>query len=557
MCVQELRVEDLDHLGIIAGICDMIDLVGIIDRLIPPGRRKVSVGERVKAMILNGLGFRTQPLYLTPDFFAHKPVDVLLRPDITAADLNDDALGRALDALYEYGVTELFAQVAAHALQKFGLDVDVYHLDTTSFAVYGDAYETGDKAVGAVRITHGYSRDRRGDLRQVVLALVCAQRTTIPCWLQVLDGNSSDRRTYPRIVNAMVRQMQQADDTPRVLVADSALYTAEHLPALSQYTIWVTRVPRSTALFRHLERQVDPDRMQPAAQAGYRYQRFTGVYAQVQQQWVVVYSEAQAARDRARLTQTVRREAERAQKAWWHLTCRTFETARAAQEAAQAVQKPWRYHTAEFTVVARPRYGRRGRPRANTPPQRIVWQVRGEVRVQPAAVAAAEARCGLYVLATNDLDMPPERVLDLYHAQTATVERGFRFLKDPLFFAHRLFLKTPRRIMALLMVMALALLVYSLAEMWLRMQLQAHRQTVPDQKRRPTARPTMRWVFMLLHGIRLVRCTAHAPPHVYLANFHDLHRRILTLMGPEVLRYYRFPAHAPPKFQKSDLNCGM
>ena len=51
-------------------------------------------------MILNALGFVSRPLYLTPEFFSNKPVDLLIRPHLCAADFTDDSLGRALDTLY-------------------------------------------------------------------------------------------------------------------------------------------------------------------------------------------------------------------------------------------------------------------------------------------------------------------------------------------------------------------------------------------------------------------------------------------------------------------------
>ena len=89
-------------------MCDRIDLIDTIDTFIGPTKRKVSVGEAVKAMVLNALGFVSRPLYLTPEFFSNKPVDLLIRSHLCAADFTDDSLGRALDTLYENGVTELF-----------------------------------------------------------------------------------------------------------------------------------------------------------------------------------------------------------------------------------------------------------------------------------------------------------------------------------------------------------------------------------------------------------------------------------------------------------------
>ena len=84
-----------------------------------------------------------------------------------------------------------------------------------------------------------------------------------------------------------------------------------------------------------------------------------------------------------------------------------------------------------------------------------------------------------------------------------TIERGFAFLKDPLFLASSVVVKRPARIMALAFVMTLCLLVYRLAEV--RAPTPAvTKQTLPDQARKPTARPTLRWLFQYFEGIDLL-----------------------------------------------------
>ena len=94
-------------------------------------------------MILNGLGFVSRPLYLSPEFFHNKPVDLLVGEGIEASDLNDDCLGRALDQLFQQGVTEVFASVSARALQVFGIETRYAHLDSTSFGLHGQ-YESDE-----------------------------------------------------------------------------------------------------------------------------------------------------------------------------------------------------------------------------------------------------------------------------------------------------------------------------------------------------------------------------------------------------------------------------
>ncbi len=91
--------ERLDHLGIVAGVCQEIGLAAWLDAQDPGNRQQVSVGTATVAMILNGLGFSNRQLYLVPQFFANKPVEHLLGPGISAEMLNDDCLGAALAKL--------------------------------------------------------------------------------------------------------------------------------------------------------------------------------------------------------------------------------------------------------------------------------------------------------------------------------------------------------------------------------------------------------------------------------------------------------------------------
>ena len=100
----------IGHLGIVAGIFDALGIGAVIDRALPKqGSKNLPHSIIIKAMILNGLGFTHQRLYLFPNFFMTLPTEKLLGKGISPSDLNDDVVGRTLDAIYEYGATELFA----------------------------------------------------------------------------------------------------------------------------------------------------------------------------------------------------------------------------------------------------------------------------------------------------------------------------------------------------------------------------------------------------------------------------------------------------------------
>src|SRR5919204_278256 len=117
------RTQNLDHLGLVAGMFDELGIGDVLDQATRqnPEMRDLTVGEAVKAMVLNGLGFINQALYLVPRFFHNKPTYRLISPRVTPQQLNDDALGRALDTLYAYGVTELYSLLAATAAAHLGL----------------------------------------------------------------------------------------------------------------------------------------------------------------------------------------------------------------------------------------------------------------------------------------------------------------------------------------------------------------------------------------------------------------------------------------------------
>uniref|UniRef100_UPI001FB40472 DUF4277 domain-containing protein n=2 Tax=unclassified Candidatus Cardinium TaxID=2641185 RepID=UPI001FB40472 len=136
----------LDHLGLVAATIDKLGIAKEIDKHLPLSYgAKTSHGQRVSAMILNGLGFMNDRLYLFPRFLANKPVSKLLGENVTASDFNDDSLGRCLDAIHEYGITKLFSEISLSIALKYKLLGRSVYLDTTTLSLYG-AYENNNTA---------------------------------------------------------------------------------------------------------------------------------------------------------------------------------------------------------------------------------------------------------------------------------------------------------------------------------------------------------------------------------------------------------------------------
>jgi transposase len=239
----EYETQNIDHLGIVAGISREIGLVEAVDAKVGQTDRKVSCGEAVLAMVLNSLGFTSRALYLMPDYLRNKPVDLLIRSDLKADDFNDDTLGRSLDDLYDCGVTEVFASVASKALSAYGIEHCFVHLDSSSFHLHGQYdIETPDEEM--ITITHGYSRDHRPDLKQVVAQIITSHKSNLPVWLEVLSGNSSDKDSFAQTVKAYCQHLE--DKSQPYFVMDSAGYSENSLKSL-QDILWLMRVPETLA----------------------------------------------------------------------------------------------------------------------------------------------------------------------------------------------------------------------------------------------------------------------------------------------------------------------
>ena len=535
----EYEIKRIDHLGIVAGICRQINLAQIIDESLPtPGNRKVSCGQATQAMILNALGLSGRALYLMPEYMQNKPVDLLIGEGLVAEDFNDDTLGRALDELQQAGVTELFARVAASAVEVFKIETTYAHLDTTTVSLHG-AYESEDaqrsvKAMGAVEVRHGYSKAQRPDLKQVVVTLITSQASALPLWLEVLDGNSSDKESFRESVQAYTRQLE--GETPPWFIMDSAGYILENLTTW-QTIPWVARVPETIGEARRVIEAVSTACMEDVGN-GYRISPLGNTYAAIRQRWLLIYSQQAYARESKGLDKQVAQAGEKAEKAWLALQRTTFLRKSDAQAALTRLEERLAWHTPLAQILPVKKYAKPGRPAQDAVAQRVGWRVTGQLTRKEAAVEDARQWLGRFIVATNILDealLPDRSLLNCYKDQCSAVERGFRFLKDPMFFADSLFLKSPARIMAMIMVMGLALLIYALAERQLRQQLAACNETIPDQKGKPTQTPTMRRVAQIFEGVDILTIRLHGQiVERRVLNLSPLRRTIIRLLGPQV-----------------------
>jgi transposase len=530
----DIRVQDLDHCGIIAGICDEMGLVEEINRLLGTHPQEIiSPGQVVKAMILNGLGFVSAPLYLFEKFFVGKATEHLLGEGIRPEHLNDDRLGRVLDKLYAKGLTEMFVTIALAAAKCFGVDLHSLHLDSSSMHVDGNYYSTTEAGAetGGIKITYGYSRDHRPDLKQFVVDLICSGDGDIPLYLRVGDGNEADSAMFAKLVREF-RQQWQID---ALFVADAALYTAENLAQMNQLR-WVSRVPATLKDAQDLLINLHPDALVPSELSGYKIAAVGDRYSGISQRWLLVESQARLESDLAQLDKQIAKKLASGATGLRRLLREQFACQPDALQAATKFDGALPFHQlADVEAIEVVQHQGRGRPKKDSLAQKH-YQLRATLVPDEQAIAIQQQRAGRFILATNVLDsseLGDDDILREYKAQQST-ERGFRFLKDPLFFTSSVFLNTEERVAAVAMVMGLCLLVYSLGQRSLRQALACAKPTIDNQLGKPTAKPTLRWVFQCFMSIHLL--TVNGVKHITNLTFERLW--CLQFFGAPCRKYY-------------------
>ena len=533
-----VHVERLDHLGLIAGMIKDLDLISMIDaRLVPDEQEEITPGEAVAGMILNGLGFANRPLSLTPQFFTNKPLDLLFRPGVRAEMFNRFKLGRTLDEVHAYGCDLWFSELALAGCAQERIEQRFHHLDTTSFSLSGNYVAESDKQ--AIAITHGYSKDHRPDLKQVVLELLVSQDGGVPLVSKSWDGNTSDTPIFKERAEALMAAFARSP-TPRYLVADAKLYTEDTAATLAKLG-FITRIPGTLKLVSQVITQALRGNRWHRLDETTRYYGLELCHYGMAQRWLVVSSQAAMERAEARITKARQRAWEAIDQQLLHLHAKRFETPEAAQAALQALATSWRYHQlAASQVIAHKHDTGKGRPTPTSPLKAIEWQIHAQVRPAQEVIEAPKQQSACFVLGTNmpACHMSEAEVIRAYKAQSGG-EGGCRFLQDPLCFVSSLFVKKPSRIQGLRTVMTLALLVYSLTQRRLRQQLADHKATIPNQIHQPTERPTLRWVCQLLEGIHRVRVMVQGQVHDVIEGLNDVQIKILRLFGDEVCRLYQ------------------
>lgn len=544
---EDIKIQNIDHLGIVAGIIDSIGLVEIINELIGEQKEeKVSPGHVVKAMILNGLGFVSKPLYMFPKYFETIACEYLIGQGVKPEYLNDDKLGRVMDKLFIKGLDTIFFIIALKAAKKFNVSMSTSHLDSSSMHVHGeynaslpevifenqqlgntqDLKDLTVKSPKEITITYGYSRDHRPDLKQFIIELICSGDGDIPIFLKLASGNQSDSSCFGKIAVEYQEQLE----VNSLIVADCALYTESNLKLMSELR-WLCRVPLSIKIAQSLISTLPELEFIDSNLLGYKFASKTVIYGEIEQRWLVVQSQDRRESDLRKLSQKIIKAESKAIQELKKLSQDKFACEADAIKALSKLSKQFKYHQIQESKVTEITSNKKDNSAG------ISYQILATVSKNESKINTEILSAGRFIIATNVLDsneLSDDSMLSEYKAQQSC-ERGFGFLKDPLFFADSIFLKRPERIQSLGMLMGLCLLVYTLAQRQVRAALSKSKSTMKNQLGKATDRPTLRWIFQCFQCIHLVEFNNEK----YVSNWTNDRSFILNLLPDDCLRYYQ------------------
>ena len=535
--ISEIEIKNIDHLGIVAGIIDSIGLVEIINKYCgKEADEKISSGHVVKAMILNGLGFVSSPLYLFSEFFKDKPCEHLIGEGVKAEYLNDYKLGRVMDKLFIKGLTEIFLAISMNVKKQFDISSKTSHLDSSSLHVHGKYNnslpdviinrnsEDIIKAPQAIEITYGYSRDHRPDLKQFIIELISSGDGDIPMFFEAASGNKADSSNFPKIFSKYKEKIKDNDD---LMVADAALYNAKNINLLSGMK-WLCRVPLTIGIAKELVSTLLSTDFIVSSLPGYYYCKRIINYGGIEQRWLVVESSERKNSDLRKLEKRISKSKINASNNLKKLLNSEFKSEQEAIQSVKNLNKKLKYHqidNIEYKITKS----------KNKKEQKTFYQVNASISENINAIKMAYNSAGRFILATNILEeesLSNDDMISEYKAQQSC-ERGFGFIKDPLFFADSIFLKSPERIEAMAMIMGLCLLVYTLAQREIRKALSASKSTIKNQLGKAINNPTMRLIFQRFQSIHLVTYN----DEISISNWTSEREYILSFL-PERCRYY-------------------
>jgi transposase len=494
---------------IVATFLDRLGFVPFINSVVRWDEKQwqVSPGNLAKAIIITPflcIGARI-PLYSIHENYQFVDMSLLFEDPVKPEWLTRDAFACLLDRIYDAGCENIFTQIALKVYDTFKIPYNaVFHGDTTTFVLYGSYADSDpDKDEEAVP-AYGHSKDGKPNLKQVLLGMV-TDKLGIPLLVTVRSGNQNDSKWKKAIIDSLSDLLKTA--TSKVTyIADSKLTTAPNIMKLIRKGFSFVSVCPANFEKKLAERCI---------RTAYEKNEWMhiGTYREPRTIKLVEY-EVQECRESIcgticrllvfRSTKTKNdavKALEKEKNAILELvkasTTKEFSCEADALKEIAALEKTLKNRiwtvacslvTKDVELEKRPV----GRPAKNAKPlpKATVWMIdTGDLIVRQERYDLMQWKHESFVLITNVTEEHTSaiEILRLYKEQK-TVEDNFSVMKRPAM-VDTLFLKTPKRIVALITLLSFALLIQVIIRVLVQRNLDAMEEKPGiDHNGKPLAR---------------------------------------------------------------------
>jgi transposase len=439
-------------LALVAIYLKRLGVAQAVDRALPThGRAQLTHGEVICALVANRL-CDPRPLYDIRGWADEQGAHQLL--GTPAALLNDDRLGRALDALAK-AIDEVKGALCLRALERFGAEPKRLHWDFTSVAVYGSHR-------GSALINFGHSSDKKAHLRQVKLGQAVSEEG-VALYHRTENGARNETAVVCQALEDLKAALGRSDF---LLCGDTALISEGNLRTLiSDQISFLAPLPASWGYQERYLKELSPECLSPIDFVSERQRKLPAEertrYAGAELAWPLALEDGSEVTLRALFVHSCEEQAAIRKS-------RAQSLARAEEKLARVERGLGGRHYRDVKAVER----KLAQILQGTPGRFIVTEVGETDDGKPTlsyhrddhAIKAAERLDGIYCLITNLTAADADHATLLAHfKEQERVERGHRTLKGPLR-VRPLFVQNDERIIALLAVCCFALMIYTLIE---------------------------------------------------------------------------------------------
>lgn len=532
---ESCEIRTIGSLGLIASIFKEYGLVERIDKLLPKTSNNYNVthGEVVFAMVLQGLGFSGQRLYLAASYFSQVSLYKIFRDEVRPEHFNGTTMSRTLDAIFDYGCTRFFVDTCLATVLKHKLLNRYIFIDTTSFSVSGKKYK-GD---GNINLNHGFSKDHRFDLKQLVF-LLATTNNGIPLYAESHSGKTTDSSIFQKTILNIQNTLKSELDK-RVFVLDSSLYSRNFLVNENIEGNWITRVPESVKDCRNaLQTRYFTDEW-VKLDNNYSYVELSSGYGGKAQRWVLIRHRTSKYSELSNLDKKLDKEEHTVEKALRILESRVFLN---KADAISEIKIRMGYHplfSIDYSITSTKKRIK-GSKRKITTGYKLLTRFDRNL----TAINQKKRRKGKFILATNCLDrneISTEEIIEAYRSRNNNIEKCFKFYKDRKKSFNKFCFKKESRIEAVLSVMTLSLFINNLAEKKLKDHLKETDETVPDQRCKPTKKPTFFWIQELMRNVYRVKFKFNGKLQEEVNGLYEAQKTIVRAFGKYARSIYGFP----------------